>query len=50
MFPNISPDGYIYLQLAFAGLFVISLVCLFSDTKNKYFKDYGKIERKKDDE
>ena len=49
MLPNISPDSYIYLKLALAGLFTLSLVYVFGETKNKYFKDYGKIERKKDD-
>lgn len=49
MLPNISPDTYIYLKLALAGLFTLSLIYVFGETKNKYFKDYGKIKRRKDD-
>ena len=45
MFPSISPDGYIYVQLVIAGLFVLSLVYISNITR-----DYIKIdERKKDD-
>ena len=40
---NISPDSYIYLQIAIASLFGIFLVTLFWGTKKKYFNDYGNI-------
>ena len=44
---NISPDSYIYLQVAIASLFAIFVVALFWGTKKKYFKDYGNIKRNK---
>jgi hypothetical protein len=46
MLPNISPDSYFYLQLAIASLFAIFLITISWGTKTKYFKDYGRIERK----
>ena len=45
MLPNISPDSYIYLQIAVVSLFAIFISTLFIGTKKKYFKDYGEIKR-----
>jgi len=42
---NISPDSYIYLQIAIASLFAIFVVTIFWRTREKYFKDYGDIKR-----
>tara|TARA_B100000029_G_scaffold406131_1_gene406684 strand:- start:597 stop:755 length:159 start_codon:yes stop_codon:yes gene_type:complete len=49
MLPNISPDTYIYLKVALAGLLATFLTSVYFKTRRKYFKDYGSIKRKKTD-
>ncbi len=49
MLPNISPDTYIYLKLALAGLLSLFLTYAYFNTRSKYFKDYGSIKRRKND-